>query len=240
MPPFFTHRPSPNFDARALGKQIDYIILHYTGMENAEAALARLTDPAAKVSAHYVVGERGDIIQLVAEEDRAWHAGESFWRGERDINSRSVGIELVNPGHALGYRPFPHKQIAAARALTTDIMKRHFIEPQGVLAHSDVAPQRKEDPGELFPWREFSGAGIGVWPDITGEDRARAAGASVADVQAMLRAIGYDCAEDGQYDGAMRRVLLAFQRHWHPTSLTGTIEPETAARIAALARAVGV
>jgi N-acetylmuramoyl-L-alanine amidase len=155
-------RPSPNHDAR--GTAIDMLVLHYTGMKTAEEALARLCDPQAKVSAHYTIDRDGRVYAHVPEERRAWHAGLSFWAGERNINGCSVGIELVNPGHEFGYEPFPETQIAALIDLAGEIMGRHAIPPGRVLGHSDVAPARKEDPGELFPWPQLADFGIGIWP----------------------------------------------------------------------------
>ena len=153
------HRPSPNHDERAAGKPVDILLLHYTGMRSAEGALKWLTDPASKVSSHYFVDEDGRAVALVDEDRRAWHAGKSFWAGETDINSRSIGIEIANPGHEFGYRPFPEAQIEAVIALCRDILARHPIPPERVLAHSDVAPARKQDPGEFFPWARLAAAG---------------------------------------------------------------------------------
>ena len=155
---------SPNFGKRAEGKRIDMLILHYTGMASAERALKWLCDPESSVSAHYFVFEDGRVVQLVDEKDRAWHAGKSFWAGETDINSCSLGIEVANPGHEFGYRPFPDGQIDAVTRLCLDLVRRHPIPPERVLAHSDVAPMRKEDPGELFPWGRLHEAGIRVIP----------------------------------------------------------------------------
>ena len=145
-----TRRPSPNFDERAL--PVSMIVLHYTGMPDAEGALNRLTSPEARVSAHYLVDEQGEVFQLVDEEKRAWHAGKSYWRGITDVNSASVGIEIVNPGHEFGYRNFPDEQIASVIPLVADIKDRHGITRGNIVGHSDIAPARKEDPGELFPW----------------------------------------------------------------------------------------
>ncbi|MGB1547820.1 MAG: N-acetylmuramoyl-L-alanine amidase, partial [Alphaproteobacteria bacterium] len=156
--------PSPNHEPRPEGAAIDTLILHYTGMKTAEAALARLCDPATKVSAHYLIDETGRIYALVPEERRAWHAGEACWQGETNLNDRSVGIELVNPGHEFGYRPFPEAQMAALEALLQEILARHPIPAERVLGHSDVAPGRKTDPGELFDWARLARAGIGCWP----------------------------------------------------------------------------
>ena len=148
---------------RTAGTPVDMVVLHYTGMQSAEAALQRLCDPQAEVSAHYLVHEDGQILQCVPEARRAWHAGRSFWQGETDINSRSIGIEIVNPGHEFGYRPFAAAQISAVSELTLDVCHRHEIQPWRVLAHSDVAPERKQDPGELFPWAQLAEEGVGVF-----------------------------------------------------------------------------
>ncbi|MDA0260985.1 MAG: N-acetylmuramoyl-L-alanine amidase, partial [Proteobacteria bacterium] len=148
--------PSPNFDARPPDRKIDILLLHYTGMLSAEAALERLCDPGAKVSAHYVVDEDGQTFRLVDEVNRAWHAGQSSWAGESDINGRSIGIEIVNPGHEWGYRRFPDVQIAAVIELSARVLSRHPIPAARVLAHADVAPERRMDPGELFDWQRLA------------------------------------------------------------------------------------
>ena len=155
-------RLSPNFDARTL--PVSMAVLHYTGMVDAASAIDRLADPDAKVSAHYVVAEDGQIIRMVDEANRAWHAGRSWWRGISDVNSASIGIEIVNPGHEFGYRPFPEAQIDSVIQLLGGIVRRHGITRGNVVGHSDVAPARKEDPGELFPWQRLAEAGIGLWP----------------------------------------------------------------------------
>lgn len=226
----FLERPSPNFDARAAGHPIDILLLHYTGMKTAPAALARLCDPAAKVSAHYCIDEDGTCTRLVDEADRAWHAGVSAWAGESDINSRAIGIELVNPGHEFGYRPFPERQMACLIALCHAILARHPIPPQRVLGHSDVAPLRKQDPGELFDWAGLAAAGIGLWP---GEPAASTV-PPVAAVQAMLRHYGYACPQTGVVDAETTAVLVAVQRHFRPRDVTGTLDGETVARLRAL------
>lgn len=214
---------SPNFGDRAGGVALDYIVVHYTGMRDAQSAMMRMCDPAAKVSAHYVIDEDGSTVQLVAEEKRAWHAGMSFWRGITDINSASIGIELINPGHEFGYRAFPAAQIEALKKLMSDIATRHEInKATGILGHSDVAPSRRQDPGELFPWKELAAAGFGVWP--APKDYAPTA---EAEVEALLRAIGYDTT-------APRDALLAFQRRFHPENLTGVADAETVARLRAV------
>ena len=222
-------RPSPNRGPRPHGTDIDMLILHYTGMETAEAALMRLCDPAAKVSAHYVVDEDGTVTRLVAEEMRAWHAGESCWRGAANINDRSIGIELVNPGHAFGYRPFPEPQIAALTALAIEVRERHRIPPGNVVGHSDVAPGRKMDPGELFDWRRLAGAGIGLWPDPAA---LSARPAAEDDSLAPLAEIGYALGEPG--DPATRAAIAAFQRHYRPGCIDGRLDGETAALIGAV------
>jgi N-acetylmuramoyl-L-alanine amidase len=227
-------KPSPNFDERKAGVPLQFIVLHYTDMASGAAALKRLRDPAAKVSAHYLVEEDGRIFRLVDEGKRAWHAGQAFWRGVADINSASIGIELVNPGHRNGYRPFPVTQIAALKNLLRDIAVRHSLSLAfAPLGHSDVAPARKEDPGELFPWQALAQEGIGLWPQPTSDDYATA---TDGELQDLLRAVGYECPASGAYDRPTRAALLAFQRRYHPENLTGTPEAETVARLRAVAR----
>jgi N-acetylmuramoyl-L-alanine amidase len=219
--------PSPNQDARPGG--VDMLVLHYTGMQTAQAALDRLRDPAAKVSSHYVVDEDGAVYGLVPEARRAWHAGVSFWRGRRALNDGSVGIEIVNPGHEFGYRPFPAAQIAAVTHLCRGILDRHPIPPCHVVGHSDIAPDRKQDPGELFPWAELAAHGVGLWPG--GADAGDAAsGWDERRVRAALAAIGYDA--DG---GDLSVLLTAFQRHWRPEQVHGEADAGTIARLAQMA-----
>ncbi|MES2255206.1 MAG: N-acetylmuramoyl-L-alanine amidase [Pseudomonadota bacterium] len=213
-------RPSPNHDARD-GAGVDMLVLHYTGMTSGEAAMARLCDPAAKVSAHYTIDEDGVVYAMVAEERRAWHAGISFWAGARDINTRSIGIELVNPGHEFGYRPFPDAQIGALMALCREILGRHSIPPWRVLGHSDVAPARKDDPGELFPWAGLAAAGIGFWPS-PGDDPGEAA------VVPLLTRYGYDP------EAALEKTITAFQRHFRPSRIDGIADNETRKVLAGL------
>jgi len=211
------------------------LILHYTGMMSAAAALDRLCDPAAKVSAHYLIDEDGTVWRLVEEAQRAWHAGVSSWRGRSDINAASIGIELVNPGHEFGYRPFPEAQMAALETLARAILARHPIPPRHVLGHSDVAPLRKEDPGELFDWPRLARAGIGLWPDFShGPPHRR----DVAAAQAALCTIGYACPRSGRLDDETHAVITAFQRHYRPARCDGALDDETAARIGALAAAL--
>jgi N-acetylmuramoyl-L-alanine amidase len=233
-------QPSPNFDSRG-GAPIDILLLHYTGMPSAEAALCRLTDPAAEVSAHYTVGEDGTVYAHVAETERAWHAGVSSWEGAADINGRSIGIEIVNPGHEFGYRDFPPVQIATVIGLAKEILARHPVLPRRVLGHSDVAPQRKQDPGERFPWATLAAQGIGLWP--AGARRLHrpllkegSAGSSVAALQAKLAAFGYDVPRSGLYDGATALVVTAFQRHFRPEAVTGMADGATVGRLNTLLR----
>jgi len=211
--------PSPNFEPRPKGTAIDMLVVHYTGMLSADAALERLCDPDAKVSAHYLIDEDGTTHRLVAEDMRAWHAGVSSWRGATDINSRSIGIELVNPGHEFGYRAFPDAQLAAFRDLSLEILARHPIPAGNVVGHSDVAPTRKADPGEFFPWREMAAAGIGLWPEDADHLEM-----DTAALSALLAEIGYDVAD-------FTAALKAFQRHFRPERVNGRIDPETARRV---------
>jgi len=192
------------------------LVLHYTGMESAEAAIDRLCDPQAKVSAHYVIHEDGRTVQLVAEERRAWHAGVAFWRGNTDINARSIGIEMVNPGHEFGLKPFPEKQMAALYTLVLEIVQRHLIPGRNVVGHSDVAPRRKDDPGELFDWPRLYKCGIGVWPE-------EGQGGDMDEQQAgiLLRDFGYETDDLG-------KTLEAFQRHFRPAEINGKLDLETA------------
>ena len=211
--------PSPNADARPPGAVVDHLVLHYTGMQSAAAALARLCDPAAKVSAHYLVDEDGAVYALVEEAARAWHAGVSYWRGVRQLNDRSVGIEIVNPGHEFGYRPFPAPQLAALAALCRGILSRHDIPARNVVAHSDIAPDRKQDPGELFDWRWLAEQGAGLWTDET---------APPADLPADLAAIGYDMSLPPGL------VITAFQRRFRASAVDGEADTATAGRAAAV------
>lgn len=227
-------RPSPNHGPRPAGAVIDMLLLHYTGMPTAEAALARLCDPGAEVSAHYVVDEDGRCYRLVAEDRRAWHAGESIWAGSRDINGRSIGIELVNPGHEFGYRDFTEAQMAALESLARDILARHPIPPHRVLGHSDVAPERKQDPGECFDWARLARAGVGLWPD-DGFDLSPHApvlspgssGPAVINLQLALSRFGYGVEGTGLYDPTTEAIVRAFQRHFRPRRLDGIADAET-------------
>jgi len=217
--------PSPNFDERSKDAPVDILLMHYTGMETGAAAVARLCDPAARVSAHYTVDEDGTVFAHVPEDCRAWHAGLSYWAGARDINARSIGIEIVNPGHEFGYRSFPGPQIQAVIALSKEIIARHGIPPERVLGHSDVAPARKQDPGELFPWGALSLAGVGLWPQ-TRKARLKQS------FEEGLKAFGYGLKPDMDVPAEM--VITAFQRHFRPAKLDGIADDECARILAAL------
>lgn len=229
--------PSPNFDNRR--GPPDMLVLHYTGMRSGEEAVARLRDPEAKVSAHYVVEEDGAILRLVAEERRAWHAGRGAWQGETDCNAASIGIEIVNPGHEFGYRDFPEAQIAAVISLVSDIRTRWTIPDARIIAHSDLAPERKQDPGERFPWKRLAGVGHGLWFEPAAE-RIAALGAplqpgdeglGVIVLRAGLHRLGYGLQPGGDYDEATRLTVEAFQRHWRPSRVDGVADGETRATL---------
>jgi N-acetylmuramoyl-L-alanine amidase len=233
-------RPSPNFSARPADAPIDTLILHYTGMQSGQAAIERLCDPAAQVSAHYVIDEDGTIHRLVDEAHKAWHAGVSSWQGTEDLNRVSIGIELVNPGHEWGYRAFPAPQLASCVALAHDIVARHAIPPSRVVGHSDVAPTRKEDPGELFDWALLARHGIGLWPpedpnepgDAEPPLALGAQGPAVAAMQAALRGFGYACPTGGGFDAATEPVVIAFQRHFRPAGVDGRFDAVCRRRLA--------
>jgi N-acetylmuramoyl-L-alanine amidase len=233
--------PSPNFGPRSVPPSM--IVLHYTGMRSGEGALARLRDPASEVSAHYMVEEDGRVFRLVPEERRAWHAGKSYWRGVEDVNSASIGIEIVNPGHEFGYRPFTEPQVAAVFELVGDIRTRWTVENVDIVGHADVAPDRKEDPGELFPWKRLAEAGHGLWAES-----AAAPGAPLSEgeestavfaLQAGFTRLGYDCAPSARFDAHTAAVVRAFQRHWRQDRVDGVADGETRARLIALLRLIG-
>ncbi len=225
MPLRVTDLASPNHDARPAGVAVDMLILHYTGMQSGRAALERLRDPTAGVSSHYLVEEDGRILRLVPEARRAHHAGISHWRGRSGLNACSIGIEIVNPGHEWGYRPFPALQMAAVAELCLDILARHAIAPWHVLGHSDIAPDRKQDPGELFDWEGLAGCGVGLWPTQRAEPDA--------DPLTLLARIGY------RTDLPLPVLVTAFQRHWRQDRVDGVADAGTMARMAAVAELAG-
>lgn len=194
--------PSPNFGPRRDGKKPYILLLHYTDTQDLAETYTYLKDKERDVSAHYVIDIDGTIHQLVDENMRAHHAGKSFWEGETDINSVSIGIEIQNPGHTYGHRPFPQVQMGAVRELSRDIIARHKILPHHVLGHSDVAPGRKEDPGHLFPWEWLAIEGVGVFPSV------RPDAADISDVKPLLQTYGYDLNIDE------KELITAFQRHF--------------------------
>ena len=233
-------RPSPNHGERKDGVAPDMIVLHYTGMRDNEAAIRQLCTPTSEVSAHYVVLQDGYIVQLVAEARRAWHAGARPGPDESDINSCSIGIEIANPGHDHGYPDFPKRQIAAVTALCRSIFTRHQIPADRVLAHSDVAPARKQDPGEKFPWKVLADSGIGLWVKpapmtqagpifVLGETDP-----AIEETQRLLARYGYGVTPTGYLDGTTRDAVAAFQRHFRPTRVDGVVDVSTIATLKAL------
>ncbi len=245
MRPWVWTLPSPNCDERPAGSPIDILILHYTGMRTAQEAIDRLRDlrpcTGRQVSSHYVVDEDGAVLSLVPEEKRAWHAGISHWRGAADLNGRSIGVEMVNPGHEFGYRHFPALQMAAVCDLCLEILARHPIPARNVVGHSDVAPDRKEDPGELFDWEALALNGVGLWPEGVpdlGTGAALRDAASLRDVRRALAEIGYKVEREGAFDPKIATVLRAFQRHWRPEAVTGQADEGTIGRLLAVWRLV--
>lgn len=214
------HYQSPNFDERSNPQCLDLIIIHYTGMEKVKEALTRLCDPLAKVSAHYLIDQKGKCYQLVDDQKRAWHAGVSYWQGIRDINGISLGIELDNGGYDGGLPFFPEPQIQALLSLLTCLSQKYHINKKKIIGHSDVAPLRKMDPGELFPWFTLYQHGFGLWPASTSQ---QAVPQSILEVQKILRGIGYDCPLNGIIDHQTEAVIQAFQRHFTPNEITGTL-----------------
>jgi N-acetylmuramoyl-L-alanine amidase len=225
-------REAANFEPRRDGMRPSILLLHYTGMESAEGAAAWLCAAESRVSCHYLIDEAGRITQMVGEALRAWHAGDSWWAGETDINSASIGIEIHNPGHGLGYQGFPEAQMQAVEALCLDIVGRHRIRPENVLAHSDVAPWRKRDPGEKFDWARLAGLGIGHWVEparIEGDAGFGLGdeGPEIARLQERLAAYGYRCPACGTFDAATEYVVAAFQRHFRPALVNGRADHST-------------
>jgi N-acetylmuramoyl-L-alanine amidase len=224
--------PSPNHGERKDGRLPDSLVLHYTGMIDGPSALHQLCNPAAQVSSHYFVFEDGRILQLVPEARRAWHAGAGCWQGERDMNTASIGIEIVNPGHEHGYRPFPDEQVDAVIRLCRDIVERWKIKPDRVIAHSDMAPKRKQDPGELFPWDRLHQSGVGHWiephPISSGRFFQRGEeGMPIEALQALLGLYGYDLPITGVFDELTEAVVIAFQRHFRPARVDGVADRST-------------
>ena len=231
----YIQSPSPNHDERKL--PVSLLLLHYTGMKTGAEALERLTVVESKVSAHYLVEEEGRVFQMVDESRRAWHGGVGYWRGITDINSASIGIEVVNPGHEWGYRAFPKAQMEAVTQLCQRILSRHQILPRDVIGHSDIAPIRKEDPGELFDWRGLAAQGVGLYPSLRGVE-GDAAIQNVAsttglpryarnDVMGQLQEYGYSIEN-------LEKTITAFQRHFRPALLSGEWDEQCAEILASL------
>ena len=253
---------SPNSNARPASADIELVVVHFTGMETAEAALRELTQLGSGVSAHWMIDEDGTIYRLVPEERRAWHAGLGSWHHWHDVNAVSIGIELVNPGHDHGYRPFPDLQIEALEDLLADTFKCHGLRPCDLIGHSDVAPERKQDPGELFPWERLARAGFSIWPDdvseypdgglgvmddaedFIGDEESRtefgldsiSLRESVSELQENLRAIGYGIETNGVFGTQTEAVVAAFQRRFRPGTVDGYADSETRALIQAVAQ----
>jgi len=229
--------PSPNFNERRAPP--DILVLHYTGMRTGQEALARLRDPASEVSAHYLVEEDGRVFSLVPEERRAWHAGRGVWQAETDINAASIGIEIVNPGHEFGYRAFPDAQVQAVIDLTSDIRSRWSIPDARIIAHSDLAPDRKEDPGEFFPWKRLAQAGHGLWFEPAAERIAALGGflqvgdegIGVVVLRSGLHRLGYGLQPGGTFDEETATTVRAFQRHWRASRVDGVADGETRATL---------
>ena len=231
--------PSPNHGERNKGRAPDMIVLHYTGMPDVEGAIAHLCTSGTEVSAHYIVLEDGRILQCVPEERRAWHAGVSSWAGEQDINSCSIGVEIANCGHDWGYPDFPLRQIAAVITLCRGIILRRNVPPHRVLAHSDVAPSRKKDPGEKFPWHSLANSGVGHWvtpaPIVRSETlKLGSINDAVLNLQQALARYGYGVPLTGKYDGPTMDVVTAFQRHFRPDRVDGVADHSTLATLQAL------
>ena len=237
--------PSPNVEPRRGGRRADLLLLHYTGMRSGPAAVEWLARPEAKVSCHYVVDTDGTVTQMVAESMRAWHAGVSAWHGETDVNSMSIGIEIQNPGHEMGYHPFPEAQMRALVRLCQDIVTRNAIPPERVLAHSDVAPLRKIDPGEKFDWQRLHRAHVGAWvpPSAARDDDpglgpdSNAPATAIAAAQRLFARFGYDIPCSGVYCEATLKTVAAFQRHFRPLRVDGRLDLATLATLERLLQA---
>jgi N-acetylmuramoyl-L-alanine amidase len=225
---------SPNFNFRSKETKIDMVILHYTGMQSKSSAIKRLCDKRAKVSSHYLIDQKGEISILVDEQFTAWHAGKAYWKKARDINNRSIGIELVNPGHRYGYKQFTKKQISSLTTLLQKIIKKYRIPKNRILGHSDVAPQRKKDPGELFDWHKLARKNIGIWPE--NKHMKNNKNYTIKSMQQMLAHFGYEISISGKLDHQTKKVVSAFQRHFRPKKINGIFDDETIAKLLVLNR----
>ncbi|WP_262690979.1 N-acetylmuramoyl-L-alanine amidase [Kordiimonas aestuarii] len=243
MPDIILH-PSPNWNERPAGAVIDTVVLHYTGMATGQVALERLCDKVAQVSAHYLIEEDGRVFALVPEEKRAWHAGVSRWRGVDNLNHTSIGIELVNPGHDFGYRAFPEAQVTSLLSLLEGINTRHHINRHGYVGHSDIAPDRKQDPGDLFPWQRLARHGFGLWPQVGGADVTVIAkrgqkNVNVVKFNKQLGIIGYSIDDIQSFDATTECAVRAFQAHWRPETVSGVIDIGTASILEDIAGQLG-
>lgn len=235
---------SPNVGVRKGAGFPKFLIMHYTGLESAARSIAVLSDPVCEVSCHYVVDVDGCIVQMVQEADRAWHAGVSYWQGETDINSYSIGIEIQNEGHVAGLPDFPEEQMLAVEQLALDIFRRHRMRPEHVLAHSDIAPQRKIDPGEKFDWARLHRSGVGHWvvpmpPTVAPEVDPAVAHGSVKTCQRLLASYGYAVPVDGLLSEPTRKVISAFQRHFRPERVDGLPDESTISTLEQLIAGLG-
>ena len=235
--------PAVNFEPRRGGVKPSILLMHYTGMSSCEKAIDWLSRPESKVSCHYVIDTDGTVTQMVSEELRAWHAGQSQWGGERDINSLSIGLEIHNPGHGDDYCDFPDRQMQAVMELSREIIARWRIMPENVLGHSDVSPGRKIDPGERFDWAGLAAAGVGRWvaPEpvgpLIGTHSRQANEETIAYVQRLLASYGYGVEISGRLDEKGRDVISAFQRHFRPQRVDGEIAASTVATLERLIEA---
>lgn len=241
-------RDAVNFDERAEAAQIELLVLHYTGMQSGQGALDWLCSEKSRVSCHYFVFDDGHVVQCVREAKRAWHAGVSSWRGLDDINSRSVGIEIANPGHQFGYKHFPRKQMQAVSGLSRDIVRRNGIALRNVVAHSDIAPMRKQDPGELFSWKQLALNGAAIWVPASRAKSGRAGselalrggdrGEAVLALQQQLARYGYGVQPNSVYDDMTKACVIAFQRHFRQAKIDGIADPSTRRTLARLLAAI--
>lgn len=239
--------PSPNWNERPHDACIDTVVIHYTGMQSGDAALQRLCDPKAEVSAHYLIEEDGRLFRLVDEEKRAWHAGVSNWRGRENLNHNSIGIELVNPGHEFGYRPFPTLQIECLLSLLSHLKSCYNITGNGFVGHSDIAPGRKLDPGPLFPWKKLAENGFGLWPECDGQelDKILVHGQEIdpkgdyaIKLNKQLGIVGYHLDDTKSFNATHRSIVRAFQAHWRPETVSGLIDIGTAKVLDDIARQI--
>ena len=212
---------SPNFNDRPKNIVPNILVIHYTGMQSLDQALQRLMSSNSQVSAHYLISRKGEIFKLVSEEKRAWHAGVSYWRGETDINSYSIGIELENPGHEFGYSKFPKGQMSVLTELCVEIINKYSISPENIVGHSDIAPRRKKDPGELFDWKSLAKKGVGLWPEASLDK------ITLEPFEKSLNDFGYEVVD-------LRSTITAFQRHYLPDTVSGISDSTTQKTLAQL------